>query len=220
MKQIIISCRMIEQELAKILDEEHIDIPVLYVPAGLHLEPEKLREYLQNLIDSIENVDRILMTISNCGNATVGLTATNAELVLPNCSDCIDLMLTREKFADLVRSRDSMFMTESWLEKSETFPGGYLEAEERYGTEAANEMLRMMYENYNYYELIDTGTYDVEVVKEYLSPRAEVAGMTFRIVDGPCEPLRKLVRGQIDDDFIIVPKGESVKMDMFRIMCG
>ncbi len=218
MKQIIISCRMIEQELTRILKEEKIDIPVLFVPAGLHLEPDKLKGYLQNLIDSIDNVDRILLTLSDCGHATTGLTATTAELVLPNCSDCIDLLLTKDRFADRKRSHDSMFMTESWLEKSEAFPGSYLEAEERYGTEAADEMLKMLYENYHYYELIDTGTYDLDLVREYLEPRAEVTGMKFKITEGPCTPLRKLVTGQIDEDFLVIPKGQSVIGGMFRIM--
>lgn len=217
-KKMIISCRMIEQELHKIMREEQVSYPVVFLPANLHLEPQKLRDYIQGLVDSICNVDEILLTVSNCGGATTGLKATTADLVLPRCEDCIDMLLTGDRFADRSRSRRSMFLTESWLEISEGFEGGYLDAEARYGTDAANHMLEMLYQDYDFYDLIDTGAYDLDVVEQYIALRAQVADMQIRTVPGPCAPLRKLVTGQIDGDFMIVPRGKTVNLSDFMIL--
>jgi len=64
---------MIEKELLSLTEEQQVSWPVYFIPPDLHGDMDKLRDYLQYIIDNVKNVDGIIMTISRCGNATVGL---------------------------------------------------------------------------------------------------------------------------------------------------
>ena len=77
-----------------ILAEHKLDTPVYFLPRRLHADPKELAEYLQNTIDSFDNVDRILICVSGCGGGTAKLRATTAELVIPKTRDCLDLLLS------------------------------------------------------------------------------------------------------------------------------
>ena len=59
MKAIICACHTIEDELSYVLAQNKIDFPVIYGEAGLHSKPEKLKKFIQDTIDEIDNVDYI-----------------------------------------------------------------------------------------------------------------------------------------------------------------
>ncbi|MBQ1251369.1 MAG: DUF1638 domain-containing protein [Firmicutes bacterium] len=215
---IVISCYMIENELMKIMDEYDVHWTVYFIPPHLHGDMDKLREYLQNIIDGIRNVDAIILTISRCGGGTVGLKATSADLIIPRGADCIDLLLSGKDLEDRKRPMKAMYLTESWATNMEELENGYADLCERHGEETAEAMLKAMYDGYDTYYMIDTGAYDIEMIKEYMAPRAEMLEMGFETVPGPCGTLRKLVQENFDSDFIIVKQGDSTCESDYLIM--
>ena len=66
MKEVILSCPTLKKEIQHILGEYKLDTPVNFLPRRLHADPKELAEYLQNTIDSFDNVDRILICVSGC----------------------------------------------------------------------------------------------------------------------------------------------------------
>lgn len=215
---VVISCHMIENELMELMAENNVSWPVYFIPPDLHGDMDKLRNYLQNIIDNVRNVDAVILTISRCGNATVGLEATSADLILPRCADCIDLLLSEDKLENRKRPMRSIFMTESWVTAMENTEYSYEHLCECHGEETAEAILKAMYDKYQYYCLVDTGVYDTDLVKEYITPKAEMLGMEIKKLPGCCGALKKLVRGEFDDDFLIVPKGERIYEGDFLIM--
>lgn len=215
---VVISCHMIEKELMDLMEKYDVSWPVYFIPPDLHSDMDKLRNYLQNIIDNVRNVDAVILTISRCGNATVGLKATSADLILPRCADCIDLLLSEDKLEDRKRPMYSLFMTESWVTAMENSEYSYEQLCECHGEETAKAILDAMYDKYQYYCLLDTGVYDIDLVKEYITPKAEFLGMEIKKLPACCGALKKLVKGEFDDDFLRVPQGESIRESDFLIM--
>ena len=214
----VISCHMIENELLSLMEKHHVSWPVYFIPPDLHGDMDKLRDYLQNIIDSIKNVDGIVLTISRCGNATVGLKASSAPLSLPRCADCVDLMLSEKRLEDRKRPVGAIFATESWVVNTESTDFSFPKLCEKYGEETAETIMKSMYENYKYYYILDTGTFDTELLAEYIAPQAEMLEMEIKTTACRCGALEKLVKGEFDDDFLIVPRGETIRETDFLIM--
>lgn len=207
---VILSCPMIKKELLSMMEEENISLPVYFLPAELHNDMDKMRSFLQDIIDHLAFVDRVVITASRCGNATVGLRATTAELLLPRGADCIDLLLSEKDLASRVRPERAIFLTDSWVESTSQSEYSYEALAARYGEDAAAELLKTMYRDYRRYIFLDSGVYDVAALERSMESKAAMLNMTTERRKAPCAALRKLVKGEIDEDFLLVPKGGVV----------
>lgn len=216
MKSVLLACRMIEQEINVFLQEGDFPYPVYFIPPNLHSDPEKLREYLQNTIDSFTNVDRIILSVCQCGNGTVGLKATTAQLVLPRCSDCIDLLLSEESLSQLERPSKGCFFTESWVKYTKDESFSLEKLQEKYGEYEGKMLMRNMFYGYKYFYLIDTGFYDMSKVADEILPQAEVIDVDIKVIPGRCGTLRKMIGCDFDSDFLVIPKGGTISETDFR----
>jgi hypothetical protein len=205
----MLACHNIQGELMAAVKTAGSRFPILFIPRETHLLPEKLREYLQNTINSIENVDYILLPMGRCGNGTLGLVSKKASLVLPKCNDCIDLLLSADRL-DKQRPPYTYFLTDGWLGSPGSIDTDYWYAINKYGKETGESIMRMIYNNYKYFTLINTRAYDMDETAKKIVPLAEMTGMTINRLDGPCGGLLKLAKLEIDADFAVIPPGEPV----------
>lgn len=206
MKEVILSCPTLKKEIQHILGEHKLDTPVYFLPRRLHADPKELAEYLQNTIDSFDNVDRILICVSGCGGGTAKLRATTAELVIPKMRDCLDLLLSGDDVKSIKRAPNGIFMTEScWA----TMKEGELNLEKQIaakGKEAGEAWLRQIFKGFEHFYIIDTGVYDVDAVAKEMQPLIDVLEGTVEVVPGRCGLLRKLLTGGIDENFRVIAK--------------
>ena len=206
MKEVILSCPTLKKEIQHILAEHKLDTPVYFLPRRLHADPKELAEYLQNTIDSFDNVDRILICVSGCGGGTAKLRATTAELVIPKTRDCLDLLLSGDDVKSINRAPNGIFMTESWWM---TMKEGELNLEKQIaakGKEAGEAWLRQIFKGFEHFYIIDTGVYDVAAVAKEMQPLIDVLEGTVEVVPGRCGLLRKLLTGGIDENFRVIAK--------------
>ena len=206
MEEVILSCPTLKKEIQHILGEHKLDTPVYFLPRRLHADPKELAEYLQNTIDSFDNVDRILICVSGCGGGTAKLRATTAELVIPKTRDCLDLLLSGDDFKSINRAPGGIFMTESWWA---TMKEGELNLEKQIaakGKEAGEAWLRQIFKGFEHFYIIDTGVYDVDAVAKEMQPLIDVLEGTVEVVPGRCGLLRKLLTGGIDENFRVIAK--------------
>jgi len=213
---LMLACHNIRDELLVAVKESGADFPIFFIPRRLHLFPDKLRVYLQEMIDSIENVDYILLPMGMCGNGTIGLVSSNTSIVLPKCGDCIDLILSDD---DLKPKRPtySYFLTSGWLGDDGSLDTELKRTVEKYGPEQAAMVMDMMYKNYKDFCIVDTGTYDIEAAKEKIMPMVEITKLEITVAKGPYGVLRKMAALNFDDNFVIVPPGETVSTKHFGI---
>ena len=83
------------------------------------------------------------------------------------------------------------------------------------GQAAAEDFLRDLYKTFNEFYIIDTGCYDVAEVEAYLAPLVRVLNGTVEVIKGEYKILHKMVTHQIDDDFVVLPKGKVLQAGSF-----
>ncbi|MBQ8418127.1 MAG: DUF1638 domain-containing protein [Phascolarctobacterium sp.] len=216
MKSIILSCPTLRGELLAALDEHNADIPVHFMPYELHGDIKYLHEYVQKMIDSFGNVDRIYICTTGCGGGTIGLKATTAELVLPRTRDCLDILLSGDDLKrDDRRNLRGIYYTASWMDFSKNSEIDVEKLIAKRGQEEAEAFLRKLYNGFKDFYIIDTGCYDVEEVRNYLAPLMKILGTEIKELKGEYKILHKMVTHQVDQDFVIVPKGEAVQAGSF-----
>lgn len=216
MKNIVLACSTLKYELRKAIEETGKEYPVLWVDSTLHAYPEKLKKYLQEEIDRIENVDNILFVYGSCGNALIGLKSHITNLVIPKFDDCISMLLCKNKNQNAQeRSTDVYYLTRGWMESERGILQEYNHCVEKYGYKRAKKVFLTMLNNYNYLLLIDTGAYDIE---EYIPQAQEIAEkiqLELKIEQGTIRLIKKLLTGPWDEEFILVPPDNSVELHHF-----
>lgn len=205
MKRVILSCPTLKKELDHLQTTSGTNLNIQYLPSELHSDPQSLHAFLQEQIDAQpEEIEQILLCVSLCGGATRGLTATTAELVIPKAADCIDILLSGSESS---RRANGVFLTESWMDFFGNSALDYETMVNKCGKSRAEERLKTIYTGFNHFFIIDTGTYDLSQVKDYILPLVNLLNGTLEVIPGHYEILKKLVAGKIDNDFQVVPIG-------------
>ena len=144
-RRVIAACHAIEKELLNAMQIENCSDPIHFLDQCLHSDPKEMNVYLQNWIDSLQDVDEVLLCVSGCGGSTKDLKATTADLVIPKTLDCIDILLSDGKLEHLNRKSDGIFLTESWMEFIRRSPMDMQLLKEELGKEAAVARLKWIY---------------------------------------------------------------------------
>ncbi len=93
MKVHIISCKVYEEGINNIIKQYSLDYSKEFFEIHKHNEPNLLRLELQERIDKINDVDKIIILYGICGNSICGLKANNVELYIPKIHDCSAMLI-------------------------------------------------------------------------------------------------------------------------------
>lgn len=213
MHTVIIACKTIEQELLRSMELAGCDAPVLWVDSGLHNWPDKLRGRIQGLLEECGGFDRVLLAMSLCGNALVGLETRAFSLVVPRCDDCIDLLLgsraRRKEFPG------AYFLTEGWLNGERNLWQEYRLTLEKYGHQLGREIFSTMLAHYRQLALLDTGCFSVEALEPEVRRMAGELGLEPVRLDGTLAYLTALLMPPWDPrQFLIVPPHTKITPDL------
>ena len=211
----MLACMPIGDEVDAAIKESGNEIPVLYMPSGTHDQPEKMNKTLQRIIDSLTDIDYLLLPMGRCGNATVGLRSDRFSLVLPRCEDCVNLLLSKDSLK-VDRPKGCMFFSRGWVSSNRSPQMDYERTCRKYGKEQGDMITQMIYGGYRWFGLMDTGRYPLDMVQEALTPLANAIPVDFKVLEAPCGVLKKMARLEFDDDFVIVPPGEVVTEEMLE----
>ena len=213
MKTVIVACKTIEQELLAAMKETGCQYPVLWLASGQHNWPEKLRGRLQELLDSCETFDTVLLAMSFCGNSVVGLKTHDFRLVIPRSDDCITLLL-----GSLQRRQDAKatyFLTEGWLKGELNLWNEYCNCMEKYGEKRGKRIFDTLLAHYRNLALVDTGCFDREAIEQQVRKIASVLGLEYICLSGTLDHLKQLLTGPwADERFVLVEPRSSVTAEM------
>lgn len=210
--KVVIACRTLEREIQAAMKETGNSYLVYFLPFHLHVHPKEMTLQLQKIIDGLENVDQVLLCVSGCGGSTKDLKATTADIVIPKTRDCIDILLTKTTVGEIDRDTRGIFFTDNWLEFFRQSPMAFDKLEQELGYEGAKEKFRQIYKGFEHFYIVDTGAYDVDKLKKELTPLIQILDGEITVVKGKYEVLRKMLRGQIDDDFRVIKKVDNLTM--------
>ncbi len=208
-------------------------VDIELVRLGLHERPKNLRGQLQALIDAAppEKYDAVLLAYGLCGQATAGLAARQLPLVIPRAHDCITLFLgSRQRYnqqftgnpgtywycQDFIERRDgstlALAMGSSIAVDLEAEYNTYVE---KYGKDNADYLMEVMGAWKSYYNravYIDLGLGDTSGLEKQAADEAQRRGWAFESLLGDISLIQRLVNGQWDQDFLVVPPGQRIMM--------
>lgn len=215
-RKIILSCPTLKRELEKAVEEAGFAGEVRFIPQSLHSSPKELRKYLQETIDHMEGMEEILLCVSGCGGATVGLRAAGAPLIVPKTRDCVDILLSEDSLKELKRPKDGFFLSYGWMEYMKNSCLDLNQILKEKGLEATEEYMRSMFRGFENFYIIDTGIYPLKEIEDYIQPLADIIGGKVSKIRGGYGILKKMAAGKKDGDFLVVQKGETVREALKR----
>ncbi|OIQ60284.1 hypothetical protein MOTE_06850 [Moorella thermoacetica] len=227
MRSLIIACRVMEDELLSLATGRE---ELFFLEQGLHRSPERLRQTLQEAIDTAVDYDLILLGYGLCGGALDGLRAGPCPVIIPKVHDCIPLLLG----SVAARGRwpaGTYFLSSGWLAGEENIVKDYQRCLERYGEERGSWILKQIYSHYQNMVFIrtDFGQGNCTVgsnrqvkpgaaASSRLLQPADLAtarqlaanlGLAYEVYQGNSLYLQRLIKGPWEDDFLKVePRGE------------
>jgi hypothetical protein len=231
MRLLMLGCGLLLRELSDaIVHTPHL-VEAQYMPVGLHdTGSVKMRESLQQAIDSADSkrFDAIVLGYALCGTGLAGVEARSIPLVLPRAHDCIALLMgSRSDYKKYFEANSGVyFRSVGWVEHQEelkeqvagVIPGSDANLEEliaKYGESNG----RFLYEEFTRYErnytqltYIENGLEPDNTFVEQARSEAEEKKWAFRKVEGRLSLFRRLLAGDWQEDFLIVPPGSHIEV--------
>lgn len=218
MKQIIVACNTLRDEVEAVLQQEQLDTEVVWIPSGLHNVPAELTAKLQEVLDALPPVDHVLLAMAYCGNSVQGLTTRNYSLTVPRMDDCISLLLGRVK-TSVEAYKGLYFMTAGWLKGERNILVEYEHALEKYGERRGKMIFQAMLRHYTHVALLDSGCYNTAAAEKEVRHTAEVLGLGYQEVTGDMTLLRQLMTGPWPDShYLTVAPNTQITPDMLTLI--
>ena len=214
----VIACQTVGEELKPLLPS---DFEMTLLEYGLHNVPENLHKQLQAAIDETSHeVGTILFGYGLCANALIGLNSRTYKLVFPKADDCIALFLgSREEYLrQFKKAPGTFYLTKGWIECGDDPYTEYCDMREKYGPDKALRITKQYICNYTRLALINTGSNDSEAYRKYAKMVADHFDLIYEEISGSSALLKKMLRGDWDENFVVVPPGEVVQYSMFNFL--
>lgn len=223
----LIACQALQPELESMLPAMPHIVHCEFFELGLHDQPSKLRQTLQDALDKAEavpEVQAVVFAYGLCSRSIEGVTAKRCEIIFPRAHDCRAVILgSRRKYdAYAAENPTSYWYSPGWLLDRPRAPSKeklarlLSEYTEKYGEDNAEYLMEMEQDwvkKYNTALYIDTGVGDVEELRSFTKDCAAGLGWAYEELPGSQDFLRRLVEcNWNDDDFVIVPPGCTVTM--------
>ncbi len=238
MRYKLIACEIAAREFYRLAAECRHTVDVEALPKGLHdLETEDMTARVQEAIDAVDpavGYDAILLGYARCNDGLVGVEARDVPLVIPKAHDCITFFFgTRAAYAAYHDAHPgTYFMTTGWCERDGFSEGldrpgsagqgvmsklgldmSWEQLVEAYGQENAAyvaETLGDWTRNYSRMLYLSMGCCDETGFIDASRSLAEEKGWSFAVREGDLTLLRRLLGGQWDEDFLVVPPGGRI----------
>jgi hypothetical protein len=210
----IVACETLKQELQAVMKRRGCDYPVVWIDAGKHAWPDKLRVAIQEAIDGISpSYKTLLLLFGFCGNALVDIKARQHRLVLPRAADCIPLFIGSRKEREAYGS-GMYFFTEGYLNSGGSIASDTDRVYRRYGEKRGLSILKKMVGHYKNFAVIDTGTFNVAEVKDKVQDFARLLDIPVNVIPGNLRIIDALLAGGWqDDEFLSVAPGGSITFE-------
>ena len=193
--------------------------PIYTLDRALHSQPKNMRQRLMDVLNALpESITTVLIAMGYCGGSLDNICARQ-RLVIPNLDDCITMLLTKTDAQEgNLKQRGHMYFRDSEC-------GGVNvqrmldNLRQEYGMERGTGIFGMWFADYTHADIIDTGVFDCyeESYVESIQKQADLIRCELGYVEGSNRILEKLVSGQWDEQFLIVPPRTVLTKSAFSL---
>ncbi|MFC1883260.1 DUF1638 domain-containing protein [Thermodesulfobacteriota bacterium] len=216
----LIACRTVIEEMKPLVPP---NTECITLDSGLHVNPEKLRAALREIINEITaDTENIILGYGLCSMGVIGLSASRSNLVVPRLDDCIAIFLGSRKAYEneLDKEPGTYFLSKGWVEAGITLLDDLKRMEKEYGKDRADRIMKRMLKNYRRLAYVDMGNGDQDQYRKFSRRAAEKLNLDYQQIRGTKDFMEKILKGPWDDDFIVAPPGYTISMDDFKIFQG
>jgi hypothetical protein len=228
----LIVCKVLQKEAYFCAARSKNIVDVVLMKQGLHNEPDKLRNEVQKVLETTEDMqghpyDASLLGYGLCSNGITGL-SSKIPIVVPRGHDCITLLLgSKEKYQQYFDSHKGIYwFSPGWIDTG-TQPGKdrYMrvlnEYKEKYGDDNAQYLMEMeqnWMKEYKWATYVDWGFTNSDAEKKYTKECADFLGWNYDELKGDSRLMQNLVDGKWDEkDFLVVPPGKKIEEDLTNV---
>jgi hypothetical protein len=204
----VLACATVIEEMLPFMPAE---MSYEILDFGLHLIPGNLKIRLQEAIDAS-------CGYGLCSMALVGLQSRGSTLVTPRVDDCIAIFLgSRQSYMEQAKKAPgTYYLTKGWIEVADTPFDEYERMVSQYGQERADRLMKIMLKNYTRLVYIDTGHEDKQRYIDYARKTAGQFNLRFEELRGSNSLVLKMLAGEWDDEFLVVPPGGTISYLDFK----
>lgn len=214
MQTAVLACNTIRDELERAVEATGCRHPFVWVESGLHTVTDSLRRRLQEELDRMNGVRKVILAFGLCGSAVVGLKTGDYQLIIPRVDDCITLLLgSKDERESCIRRGGVYFLTKGWMEGEFNIWKQYQMSVDRFGRERTERIYKKMLAHYKFLGLIDTGAYDVAEVLPRAREISSVLKLELLILKGTDRYLKRTLRGPWNHDkFLLIPPSTTIEL--------
>ncbi|HKK99896.1 MAG TPA: DUF1638 domain-containing protein, partial [Desulfotignum sp.] len=231
----VISCAVLARDIKEVARELGLNLEYTFLEAGLHQNPHKLNQQVQEAIDHIsdqKDADRIIIGYGVCGKGTVGLNSRNVTLVIPKVHDCISLFLGgdaayQEQFK---KYPGTYYLSAGWCEekaepvsrrRGRAWFGNrqlvYEDVKNAHGRASADQtfaFLNSWQKNYQRAAFIETRSGQAAGYEQMAKDMADEYGWRFERIKGDQGLIRQmLTTTKSTSGILVVPPGHTIAFD-------
>ena len=227
MRLLLVGCGILLRELSDAIVRSPNLIDANYLPTGLHDTGSKLmREAIQQAVDAAEGkgYEAIALGYALCGTGLAGVRARSVSLVIPRAHDCIALLMgSRDKYKQYFNENPGTYYRSiGWVEREdqlvEQVAGIGMDCDlqnliAKYGEDSGRFLYQEMTgykKNYSRLTFIRTGLEVDDSYRQRAEAEAAEKGWKFEVLDGSTSIFHRLLAGDWNDDFLVVPPGHQI----------
>jgi hypothetical protein len=231
----VIACAVLARDIKEVARDLGLTLEHTFLEAGLHENPHKLNQQVQQAIDHIfdqGDADRIIIGYGVCGKGTVGLVSRDVPLVIPKVHDCIALFLGGDAAyqAQFKTYPGTYYLSAGWCEekavpmsqrRDRAWFGNrqlvYEDVKNTHGQTAADHtfaFLNSWQKNYQRAAFIETRSGQAARYERMAKEMADEYGWRFERIKGDQSMIRQMLTiTESTPGILVVPPGHTIAFD-------
>ncbi|MCR4710483.1 MAG: DUF1638 domain-containing protein [Clostridiales bacterium] len=217
---VILACTSLKDYVEEAQKRLGTNIKAIYVSRLYHRDPKEMREHILEKLDNLpEGTDTVLVAMGYCGGSWEGVAKNSCRIVLPKIDDCVSLVmqLTDEPKSNLKEDKHFYVRDKDPAKESIKAIFEHMADAQELDQETREKYHKHWQDMYEEIDIIDTPINDARSQEYFDKVKVDADWLDARLeyVMGGTHMIEKLIKGDWDDQFLVLEPGEpATKAEM------
>ena len=217
---VILACTSLKDYVDEAQKRLGTNIKAIYVSRLYHRDPKEMREHILEKLDNLpEGTENVLVCMGYCGGSWEGVAKNSCRIVLPRIDDCVSLVrqLTDEPKSNLKEDKHFYVRDKDPSKESIKAIFEHMANAQNLDQETREKYHKHWQDMYEEIDIIDTPINDARSQEYYDKVKVDADWLDARLdyVMGGTHMIEKLIKGDWDDQFLVLEPGEpATKAEM------